>query len=354
SRLERWRREIDRRLPARLRTNLAAAAPSPLIWPLLADALRDAPPEITFAELVEALRTLDDAEFQRSVLGGVFKGEGNVDGLMSGKVSLGRTIAGEAQRGDRLLALLGLHPFHRRSGPAKTFGRIVSAPGEYRDEIVSLLESFWAAGFSDTWAKLEPQMRETADTMQARIARRDFSSLADEYNLPVTLEGESLVTARGGSRYPLGSVSAFHLIPSAFNTAKLWASYEDSHRENRFFVPVLDAALSPDTEPRIVPAAVFRALGDTTRYALASILARTPTTSVELARALDVSKPTISHHVQQLRMAGLLEENQADGGIVLSLNRYVLENVSEAASREMFSEEGPPPQVRRTRRANKT
>jgi DNA-binding transcriptional ArsR family regulator len=102
------------------------------------------------------------------------------------------------------------------------------------------------------------------------------------------------------------------------------------------------------------PALVFNALGDTTRYAIAASIARHPMTSVELARAFGVSKPTISHHVQVLRTAGLLEETQTENGIVLALNRRVLERSSGAAAREMFSEEGDGQPIRRTRQPNKS
>ncbi len=351
--LQQWRRNMERQLSARLRTSLAGVAPCPLIWSLLADALRDEPATIAFPEMMQALRAMDERSFQRSVLGGVFKSAGSVDGLMSGKVPLKRTVEGEANAQERLLALLGLHPFNRRSASASAFERIVSSPAAYRDEMVALVEAFWKAGFSDSWSTLEPQMRASSRVMRHQLAREDFGSVARERNLPVTMDDEAVITLRGGERVPLKSVAALYLIPSAFNTTKLWASYSDSYKRKRFFIPVLDSGLSPDSAQQVNPSAVFRALGDTTRYAIASLIARTPMTSVELARAFDVSKPTISHHVQQLRLAGLLDEDQADNGIVLSLNRRVLEKASAAAAREMFAEDGPANVVKRTRRANK-
>src|SRR5215207_2410157 len=72
-RLSEWRREIERRLPARARTEIARVAPCPLMWPLLADALREQPPALSFAQIISALAGIDDAGFQRSVLGGVFQ-----------------------------------------------------------------------------------------------------------------------------------------------------------------------------------------------------------------------------------------------------------------------------------------
>ena len=97
-------------------------------------------------------------------------------------------------------------------------------------------------------------------------------------------------------------------------------------------------------------ALVFKALGDTTRYAIATTLARTPMTSVELARLFKVSKPTISHHVQLLRSANLVREQQTETGTVLSINRTTLERASSAAAAEMFSDEGPSHVVKRSRK----
>jgi DNA-binding transcriptional ArsR family regulator len=95
---------------------------------------------------------------------------------------------------------------------------------------------------------------------------------------------------------------------------------------------------------------VFRALGDTTRYAIASILARNPTTSAELSRSLKVSKPTITHHVHALRAAGLIAETPAGGSTRLSLSRETVAAVSEAAVEQLFSSTGDLPLVTTRRR----
>jgi DNA-binding transcriptional ArsR family regulator len=98
---------------------------------------------------------------------------------------------------------------------------------------------------------------------------------------------------------------------------------------------------------------VFRALGDTTRYAIASILARAPTTSADLARSLKVSKPTITHHVQALRAAGLIAETPAGGSTKLTLSRETVASVSEAAIEQLFSSTGDLPLVTTRKRRDR-
>jgi DNA-binding transcriptional ArsR family regulator len=360
-RLRDWRREMERRLPSEARATIASVGPSALMWPLLADALCDEPAGLSFDEVLSALRRADAKSFQRAVLGGVFTNREAVEALISGKLALKRATANEVAH-RKLLELLGLHPFDAESATVDAFERLVSRPSEYRNEVVNALSIFWRAGFADTWEILEPQMRDSARRMRGSVARNGFGSVATEWKLPVTLDKGAIVSGGGANRMSVQSVRDIHLIPSAFNVTRLWASYTDSEKRARIFIPVFDAAISPASstvaiaqpsrarEKAVDPAAVFKALGDTTRYAIATTLARTPMTSVELARLFKVSKPTISHHVQQLRNAQLLLERQGDNGVVLSLNRRILERTSSLAAAEMFSAEGPDHVVRRSRK----
>ncbi len=74
--------------------------------------------------------------------------------------------------------------------------------------------------------------------------------------------------------------------------------------------------------------------------AIAYELARTPTTSAELARSLNVSKPTITHHVHALRSAGLISETPSRGSTMLSLSRDTVAALSGAAVEQLFSSTG--------------
>jgi len=350
-----WRRVAERRISSRLRTGIATVAPSPLIWPLLADAFRDEPRAVSFPEMLVMLGGMDDEVFQRSVLGGVFKSPGSVDGLMSRSTKLRQAVAAESRTQERLLSLLGLNPYARESAAAEVFSRIVSEPASYRNEVVAVMEDFWNAAFETTWNALEPQMKRSASSMKETAERGGLELLARELKLPVTQRDDFITSASGATRVSLKSTIAVHLIPSAFNITRLWAAYAGPDRRTRFFVPVLDSAISPLEAVDVRapdPSLVFKALGDTTRYAIASTIARTPMTSVELARAFGVSKPTISHHVQQLRAAELLIERPTDNGVELTIDRRVLEEASSAAADEMFSDDAPDQIIRRTRRAN--
>jgi ArsR family transcriptional regulator len=349
-----WRREMQRRLTPKFRASLARIAPSPLIWPLLADSLRDVQPTASFTEMLAEMREMKPEVFQRSVLGGVFRKPGSVSNLIAKQNTLAATVAAEPESQKRLLTLLGLLPFSTRNKSALAFGRLVDDVEGYRDEVVSVLMTFWGSGFAETWGILEPQMRDRAKNLRQAVTLQGPEEFARAEGLPIAISPERVRGLRGTTSVARKHVTGIHVIPSAFNTANLWAAYEDNSGGTRFFIPLLDATLAPDTRMSINPKLVFNALGDTTRYAIASAIAKKAMTSVELARMFAVSKPTISHHVQQLRSAGLLEETHAENGIVLALNRRVLERSSGAAAREMFSDDDPSKSVRRTRSPNKS
>ncbi len=69
------------------------------------------------------------------------------------------------------------------------------------------------------------------------------------------------------------------------------------------------ATLAPDEAARL--ARVFKALADPTRIAIVHRLSGAESVCVcELTDAFELSQPTISHHLKQLRDAGLVESER--------------------------------------------
>jgi len=347
-----WARKVRRQLPADFTKDLAVVAPRPMLWALLADAIRDTKADpVTAPQLLDDINLLHHRDFQEAILGGVFRRAETVAALIAGEQSLAEAVRVEAEGNSALLGLIGLHPFDLEGAVAATFNRLISDPASYRADLLRTLEVFWRLAFADTWELLKPRMQRTVEAMKGSLMTSKLSALGREYGLPVAFDDrKKLVTnRRGAALFPYETVRAIHITPSAFNDVRLWAAYEDAPGAVRLYFPVYDAGLLTPEREVGNPAAGFRALGDTTRYAMAGILARQPQTSVELAKVFGVSKPTISHHVRLLRAAGLLDERATENGVVLTLNRDVLEGISIAAAEEMFGE-GDAPIIRRSRR----
>lgn len=354
SSLDPWKERALLRLPRDFERVARRVAPVPLFWPLLADALQSTPGEMTFAEILSTLREMPVDNLKTNILLGIFHDAPTVQSLVTRRKSLRQVLTNENLPAGELLAHFGLKPYSANSQAMRAIANLLSGPESFRDELALVLERFWQTGFRRDWSALEPVLR--ADSFRMRDLREEqpLEELASGLKLPVTLdETERELRPKNGPSIGYDQIDGCYIVPSAFNTRRWWAKYETKTNRVRLYFPVVNDATAAnrivednwatDDVPQrsaINAESVFRALGDTTRYAIASILARTPTTSAELARSLKVSKPTITHHVQALRAAGLIAESPSGGSTMLSLSRETVGALSGAAVEQLFSSTG--------------
>lgn len=71
----------------------------------------------------------------------------------------------------------------------------------------------------------------------------------------------------------------------------------------------------------------MKALSDPTRRAILNLLKEGSKTAGEIAGNFDMTGATISHHLSQLKKAGLLKESKQKNFIYYSLNASVLEEI---------------------------
>jgi len=370
--VDEWKEAAGRRLPRDFARAARRVAPVPIFWPLLADALKRTPGAMTFEEIFSTLRSMPPNELKVNVLGGIFHHRRTVEALLSRKKTLAEVLKAEDHPDAELLKHFGLHPYRADSPAAVAISSLISDTGSYRDELGLVLEKFLQSGFASDWSSLEASLLTDAASLKARGERTSIADLAAELRLPVTFDEDSgAMRTRGGAAVKLRQIDRCYLVPSAFNTRRWWAKYDVDDRVTLYF-PVLtgpgaNALIAagppvkqqsrgqPSRPPKVNPEAVFRALGDTTRYAIASILARKPASSADLSRSLKVSKPTITHHVQALRAAGLITETADAGSSRLALNRETLAALSAAAIEDLFSSSGELPLLTtRQRRTGET
>jgi DNA-binding transcriptional ArsR family regulator len=353
SELDAWKTQAIARLPEDFGRVAARVAPVPLFWPLLADALQQTSGEIAFDEILEAIRTMPAEELTTNILSGIFHDSETVRVLVTGKKKLRDVISGAGNGANELLRAFGLHPFDPTSRSAKAISALLLRPDAFRDELALVLAQFWKTTFHEDWSALETVLRAESFRMRDLAEEKPIEELARELELPVVFDRKAReIRPRSGPAIPYDRIDACCVMPSGFNTRHWWAKYETkSGRVSLYFPTMRDTSAvnriaadatrhgtsTTNAAARLDPESVFRALGDTTRYAIASILARTPTTSAELARKLGVSKPTITHHVQAMRSAGLIAEAPAGSSVRLSLNRETVGAISEAAVGQLFS-----------------
>ncbi len=354
--LDRWKERALLRVPRDFERVAKRVAPVPLFWPLLADALQRTPGEMTFEEILSSVREMPAEELKANILSGIFHDPATVRSLVARKKSLKQVLASDKLPGGELLAHFGLRPYSPDSHAVNAMDRLLAQPASFRDELALVLQRFWQTGFKRDWSALEPVLRSEAFHLKDLHENSSLAELTRELSLPVDVDEEAgELRAKAGRAIKYDRVDRLYIIPSGFNTRRWWAKYETRAQRFSLYFPIVRDAASPNRiveedweaqepsrESRHTMSAesVFRALGDTTRYAIASVLARTPTTSAELARSLKVSKPTITHHVQALRAAGLIEEEPSGGSTRLSLNRETVAALSYVAVEQLFSSTG--------------
>lgn len=72
---------------------------------------------------------------------------------------------------------------------------------------------------------------------------------------------------------------------------------------------------------------LFKALNDQTRREILELLKDSDLTAGEIADHFDISKPSISHHLDLLKQAGLIEAEKSGQFITYSLNTTVVDEI---------------------------
>ncbi len=72
---------------------------------------------------------------------------------------------------------------------------------------------------------------------------------------------------------------------------------------------------------------LFKALNDETRRSILEMLKERDMTAGEIADRFNISKPSISHHLDLLKQAGLVEADKQGQFIYYSLNTTVVDEI---------------------------
>jgi len=105
-----------------------------------------------------------------------------------------------------------------------------------------------------------------------------------------------------------------------------------------------ESALSSDEMKQLV--VLGRALSDMARIRILGLLGQRPMYGQELAQALDVSPPTITHHMQPLVSAGLVKVRREDNFRYYELDSEGLQHLAESTqhiAKTLYSAEPLPP-----------
>jgi DNA-binding transcriptional ArsR family regulator len=263
--------------------------------------LVDHPELRTAGETVAAMRSAGHVAVMRHLFGDMGDMSGAIDPLVE------RALEGDAD------AVAELRTRYPRASKHSTGADVLDDPEREFEALMAILEA-WAVSF----AEVEPRV--------AAIIQRDFDLRSDDR---ATLSGSDLVerTTSGIRLVPEPGVRRVILAPSYFSRPYNFLLGGPEWRLDGY--PVADAALELD--PLAPPQAVLRlhrALGDETRLRILKLLADRDLYLTEIAELLELSKPTIKHHLAMLRVAGLLTVIDAGPVTYYHLRRERLDEAS--------------------------
>jgi DNA-binding transcriptional ArsR family regulator len=191
---------------------------------------------------------------------------------------------------------------------------VLKEPEKNVSDLVEVL-GWWSTAFAGIEARITD------------IIERDYDLRADDRE---TLAPVDLIErTTGGIRWlPEAGVRRVILAPSYFSRPYNFLMNAADWR--LFGYPVSDDALEAN-DPLAAPQSVVRlhrALGDETRLRILKLLAGRDLYLTEIAQQLDLSKPTIKHHLALLRSAGLVTITESGTVIYYSLRRNRLDDAS--------------------------
>ncbi len=349
-----WKRGAAQQLPASFKSTYQRVGGHPVVWMIASDLYPVMPANVSFDEAVTGLESVSPELVRREGLIGLIHYPEYVDQLISGSASLPEVLGAMPREKHEWLMHIGMYPYDPASPVIGTVERLLADPEGFRTDLVSLLKSFWHEVFADTWRMLQPQMQRSIEQTERLFAASTFAELAATLRLRIEVnkQGRYLQAVRGGARLPIDDLNQCWILPSAFNDKRYWYSHVHADGSITAKFPYFDPSISlgldsqrrsdarqiSGLEPALDPALIFKALGNTTRYAIATLLAQQPRPAAELAKALSLSKATISHHVHLLREAGLLDDAPKSGSVELSLRPATLECLSTLTLEALFSD----------------
>ncbi len=170
-----------------------------------------------------------------------------------------------------------------------------SRPADLGEAYLSAFQSYYQEFFEEEEKRIEPALRAGLERAQALAATVTFEELFTELS-------------QGLQRGDEFNADHFIFAPAFWTTPLVFfEKYDDKTMLLTFGARPVDMSVIPG---EIVPDALVRslkALSDPTRLKILRYLTTENLTPSEIARKLQLRPPTVTHHLKELRLAGLVE-----------------------------------------------
>lgn len=170
-----------------------------------------------------------------------------------------------------------------------------SRPADLGEAFLAALQSYYQAFFEEEEKRVEPALRAGLERAQALAPTVSFEEFFGEITQGLHISEEF-------------NASTFIIVPAFWTTPLVFfENFGDGIMLLAFGARPTDMSVIPG---EIVPDALVRALkalADPTRLKIMRYLISENLTPSEIARRLQLRPPTVTHHLKELRLAGLVE-----------------------------------------------
>ena len=294
----RWLAEARAALPEPAHSNREVLLASELCIQI-AEVIVERPDLTTPAQFVAALAAMEPREAIRAIASDLFKDAASA-ALTDG------AIEGDA---DAIKRIIESAPEYHRA----TTTEILRDPHGLVRRLIGVLDAW-----QKPYAEIEPRVM--------AMLEHDVEARADDAR--TLAPGDLIEKTTGGLRFiPEPGVERVILAPSYFARPYNFLFSKGDWR--LYGYPIADSALDSGDPLEPPPAVVrlHRALGDPSRLRVLRLLADGDRYLTEIATALELSKPTVKHHMAQLRAAGLVTLTEEGSLTYYSLRRDRLDEV---------------------------
>ena len=170
-----------------------------------------------------------------------------------------------------------------------------SRPAELGEAFLTAFQSYYQAFFEEEEKRIEPILRAGLERAQALASTVSFEELFTELSQGLQVGDEF-------------KASSFIIVPAFWTTPLIFfEKFDNKTMFLTFGARPADMSVVPG---ETVPDALVRslkALADPTRLKIMHYLTHERLTPSEIARKLQLRPPTVTHHLRELRLAGLVE-----------------------------------------------
>lgn len=171
---------------------------------------------------------------------------------------------------------------------------LLSRPGESGEDYLAALKAYHRVFFAEEDKRIQPSLSKAASEAKILANRHSLDDLIESLSRGVRISIDK-------------EIKRFIFVPSYWISPLV--SFDRVDQDTAFFIfgarPANVSLIPGDVVPEGMLRS-FKALGDPTRLRILKYLAQENITPAEIARRLRLRAPTVTHHLNVLRLAGLV------------------------------------------------